>query len=63
MDLFRRFLELKVKQFEEASAKARQEGNVNAKRKANIRLGAYKEILCAYDAMTMKYGAKLMEDE
>lgn len=48
MDEFKRFLELKIEHFEMESANARLEKNVNAKRKANIRLGVYKEVLGVY---------------
>ena len=48
MDEFKRFLELKIEHFETESANARLEKNVNAKRKANIRLGVYKEVLSVY---------------
>lgn len=53
MDLYERFLEGKVKHYEEESRKLRRENNINAKRKSNIRLGAFQEALDVYKAFLM----------
>ena len=53
MDLYERFLEGKVKHYEEESRKLRRENNINAKRKSNIRLGAFQEALDVYRAFLM----------
>ena len=48
MDVYERFLEGKVKHYEEESRSMRKEKNINAKRKSNIRLGAFQEALDVY---------------
>lgn len=46
----KKFLEGKVKYYEEESRNMRREKNINAKRKSNIRLGAFQEALNVYRA-------------
>lgn len=53
MDLYEKFLEGKVKYYEEESRNMRREKNINAKRKSNIRLGAFQEALNVYRAFLM----------
>ena len=53
MDLYERFLEGKVKHYEEDSRSLRRETNITAKRKSNIRLGAFQEALDVYRAFLM----------
>ena len=53
MDLYERFLEGKVKHYEEESRSMRKEKNINAKRMSNILLGAFQEALDVYRAFLM----------